>query len=105
MITVHLTKFNMMDHLNSEEDCRLALQAAYEEDPGDGSLICATLGDIARFRGMSNLAKKAGVSRENLYRALSGKGNPEFATVLKVLKALKLDPVFLRAPVKNPATA
>ena len=38
-MTVHLTKFNMMDHLNSEEDCRLALQAAYEEDPGDGSLI------------------------------------------------------------------
>ena len=69
-MTVHLTKFNMMDHLNSEEDCRLALQAAYEEDPGDGSLICATLGDIAKFRGQSSLAREAGVSGENLYRAL-----------------------------------
>lgn len=69
-MTVHLTKFNMMDHLNSEEDCRLALLAAYEEDPGDGSLICATLWDIAKFRGMSSLAREAGVSGENLYRAL-----------------------------------
>ena len=74
------------------------MQAAYEEDPGDGSLICATLGDIAKYRGMSSLAKQAGLSRENLYRALSGSGNPEFATILKVIKALNLNPVFSATP-------
>ena len=93
-MALQLTKFDLLDHLHSEEDCRLALQADYEEDPGDGSLICSTLGDIARYRGMSSLARKAGVSRENLYRALSGQGNPEFATIMKVLKALSLEPVF-----------
>ncbi|WP_294567507.1 addiction module antidote protein [Succinatimonas hippei] len=97
-MTIHLTKFDIQNHLHSEEDCRLALQAAYEEDPGDGSLICATLGDIAKYRGMSSLAKQAGLSRENLYRALSGSGNPEFATILKVIKALNLNPVFSATP-------
>ncbi len=87
-MTVHLTKFDIKDHLNSEEDRRLALQAACEEDPGDGSLICAALEDIAEFRGMSSLAQKAGISRENLYGNLSGKGSSEFAAVSKDLKSM-----------------
>ena len=83
-----LNDFDPLDYLQSEEDCRLALVAAYEEDPGDGSLIAATLGDIAKARGMSQLAKETGLSRESLYRSLSGKGRPEFATILKVSRAL-----------------
>ena len=83
-----LNKFDPLDYLKTEEDCRLALAAAYEEDPGDGSLVAATLGDIAKARGMTQLAKETGLSRESLYRSLSGKGRPEFATILKVSRAL-----------------
>lgn len=83
-----LKTFNPLDYLKAEEDFRLALKAAFEEDPGDGSLIAATLGDIAKARGMTQLAKETGLARESLYRALSGKGNPEFATIIKVTRAL-----------------
>lgn len=83
-----LKTFAPLDYLQNDEDCRLALIAAYEEDPGDGSLITSTLGDIAKARGMSQLARETGLSRENLYRSLSGEGRPEFATILKVSRAL-----------------
>ena len=64
------------------------LEAALEEnDPG---LIAAALGDIARAKGMTQIAKKTGLGRESLYKALSAEGNPEFSTVLKVIAALKL---------------
>ena len=85
---VKFTKFDILDHLKTEEDFTLALQVAYEDDPGDGSLIAATLGNIAKARGMTQLARETGLSRESLYRSLSGKGRPEFATILKVTKAL-----------------
>lgn len=91
-----LKEFDPLDHLQSEEDCRQALVAAYEEDPGDGSLICATLGDIAKARGMSELARETGLSREHLCQALSGKGQPEFATILRITRALG----FSLAPAK-----
>ena len=64
--------------------------ACCEEDPGDGSLIRAALGDIARARGMAQLARDTGLSREGLYKALSKDGNPEFSTVVKVIHALGL---------------
>lgn len=83
-----LKNFDPLDYLQTEEDCREALIAAYEEDPGDGSLIASTLGDIAKARGMTQLARETGLSRENLYRSLSGQGRPEFATILKVSRAL-----------------
>lgn len=83
-----LSKFDILDYLKTEEDFRIALQVAYEDDPGDGSLVAATLGNIAKARGMTQLAKETGLSREGLYRALSGKGRPEFATILKVSRAL-----------------
>ena len=91
-----LKEFDPLDYLRSDEDCRLALVAAYEEDPGDGSLICATLGDIVRARGMSELARETGLPLEYLYRSLSGKGRPEFATILRVTRALG----FSLAPAK-----
>ena len=64
------------------------LDAWLEEAPDDAAGIARALGDIARAKGMSQVAKDAGLSRESLYRALSAEGNPSFATVLKVAKAL-----------------
>ena len=74
------------EHLTTEEDRAAYLEAALEE--GDPALVAAALGDIARAKGMTQVAKDAGLSRESLYRALSADGNPSFATVLKVAKAL-----------------
>jgi len=76
---------------------RLYLDACIEEDSGDGSLIRVALGDIARARNMSELASKVGVSREGLYKALSEKGNPSFALMLKVTRALGLELRFEKA--------
>jgi len=76
------------EHLDSDEAIAAYLEAAFED--GDPKLITAVLGDVAKARGMTEIAKKAGVSRENLYRALSKEGNPEFTTILKVIRALGL---------------
>ncbi len=74
------------EHLESEADMAAYLEAALEE--GDPALVSAALGDIARAKGMSQIARETGLSRESLYKALSSEGNPEFATVLKVVRAL-----------------
>ena len=87
---IKLSKWDAVDHLKNEEEMSLYLEACFEEDPGDGSLIRAALGDIARARGMAQLARDTGLTREGLYKALSPDGNPEFATVLKVIHALGL---------------
>jgi probable addiction module antidote protein len=94
------SRWDAAESLKTEEDMVLYLDACLEDDPGDGSLIRAALGDIARARGMSQLARDTGLSREGLYQALSAKGNPEFATVVKVIKALglKLHAEFAHAP-------
>jgi probable addiction module antidote protein len=76
------------EHLKTEEDMAAYLEAALEE--GDPALVAAALGDIARAKGMSQIAREAGLGRESLYKALSPEGNPEFGTVLKVVKALGL---------------
>jgi probable addiction module antidote protein len=76
------------EHLETDEDIAAYLDAALED--GDAALVVAVLGDIARARGMTQLAREAGVGRESLYKALSVTGNPEFATVLKVVRALGL---------------
>jgi probable addiction module antidote protein len=82
------TKWDAVHELKSEEDIALYFEACLDDDPGDGSLIRAALGDIARARGMSLVARESGMARESLYKALSPEGNPEFATVMKVIKAL-----------------
>lgn len=84
------SRWDAADYLESEEDIALYLDACLEDDPGDGSLVRAAINDIARARGMSQLARDTGLTREGLYRAFSESGNPEFSTVLKVLKALNL---------------
>jgi len=76
------------EHLETEEDTAAYLEAALED--GDPGVITAALGDIARARGMTSIAREAGLGRESLYKALSPEGNPEFATVLKVVRALGL---------------
>jgi probable addiction module antidote protein len=82
------SRWNAADTLESKEDIAAYLDAVLED--GDPDLLKAALGDIARAKGMSEIAQAAGLGRANLYKALSPDGNPEFATVAKVLKALGL---------------
>ena len=92
-MSVETRRWDIAEHLDSDESIALFLEAVFEE--GDPSLIAAAIGDVARARGMTQIAREAGLSRESLYRALSEQGNPEFGTVLRVLKALgvKLAPI------------
>jgi probable addiction module antidote protein len=82
------TVWDPAEHLETEQDIAAYLEAAFEE--GDSSLIAAALGDIARAKGMAQIARDAGLGRESLYKALSPEGNPEFATIMKVVNALGL---------------
>lgn len=82
------TRWDAAEHLRTKEDMRLYLKACAEEDPGDGSLIRAALNDIARAQNMTLLARDIGMSREGLYKALSENGNPSFATVMRITRAL-----------------
>jgi probable addiction module antidote protein len=84
------SRYDVADYLNSEEDLAAYLDACMEEAGDDAAYIAAALGDVARARGMVQLAKDTGISREGLYKALSPDGNPSLATVLKVVKALGL---------------
>ena len=84
------TRYDTADYLKSDQEMVAYRDACIEDDPGDGSLIRVALGTIARARGMSQLARDTGISREGLYQALSAEGNPEFSTVMKVIRALKL---------------
>lgn len=85
------SRWDAADYLTSEEEVRAYLEACVRDDPGDGSLIRAALGDIARAGNMSELARATGLSREGLYKALSPEGNPSFETIMKVLRALGLE--------------
>lgn len=80
--------YDVAEHLRTPEEMAAYLDAWLEEAPDDVSGIARALGDIARAKGMSQVAKDAGLSRESLYRALSADGNPSFATVIKVARAL-----------------
>ncbi|MBX9629290.1 MAG: putative addiction module antidote protein [Burkholderiales bacterium] len=82
------TPYDVAEHLRTPEEMAAYLDAWLEEAPDDAPGIAKALGDIARAKGMSQVAKDTGLSRESLYRALSGEGNPSFATVLKVARAL-----------------
>ncbi len=80
--------WDVTHYLETEEDMAAYLDAALEED--DPALLAAALGDIARAKGMSEIARETGLGRESLYKALSAEGNPEFGTVLKVVHSLGL---------------
>jgi probable addiction module antidote protein len=85
---IQTTPYDVAEHLRTPEEMAAYLDAWLEEAPDDAAGIAKALGDIARAKGMSQVAKDAGLSRESLYRALSADGNPSFATVLKVARAL-----------------
>lgn len=78
--------YDAAEYLSSEEEMAAYLEAAFSEE--NASLVIQALGNIARARGMTQLARETGLRRESLYKALSSEGNPEFGTILKVVKAL-----------------
>lgn len=86
--SVKTTPYDVAEHLRTPAEMAAYLDAWLQESPDDAAGIARALGDIARAKGMSRVARDAGLSRESLYRALSAGGNPSFATVLKVAKAL-----------------
>lgn len=93
-----LSKFDAADYLDSPETIMAYLNEALET--GDSRYIAQAIGTIARAKGMSAIAKESGLSRENLYRALSEDGTPEFGTIMKVLDAIDIQ---LEAKQKAPA--
>lgn len=80
--------WDVAEHLETEEDMAAYLEAVLDEE--DPALVSAALGDMARAKGMTQIARETGLGRESLYKALSAEGNPEFATVIKVMRALGL---------------
>jgi probable addiction module antidote protein len=82
--------YDVTDYLKTEKDMALYLEACFEEAGEDAATIAAALGDIARAKGMSDIAAATGLTREGLYRTLSKDGNPSFSAVLKVMKAMGL---------------
>ena len=84
------TSYDTAEYLKTNEDMAQYLEACFEEAGDDAAFITKALGNIARARGMTQLARDTGLAREGLYKALSENGNPEFATVMKVIKALGL---------------
>jgi probable addiction module antidote protein len=90
MTTPKLRKWDSAEHLKTDEDMAAYLEACLEEAGDDAAFIAKALGNIARAKGMTQLSKDTGLGRESLYKALSGEGNPSFATILKVTHALGL---------------
>jgi probable addiction module antidote protein len=86
MRKVKTTPWDAADYLTNDQKIAAYLEAVFED--GDPALVAAALGDVARAKGMTQIAQAAGLGRESLYKALSPEGNPEFATVLKVIRAL-----------------
>ena len=84
------TPWDVQEFLQTPEDCALYVQAAIDEAGDDVSFIAKALGDVARSKGMTGVARDAGMTREGLYKALGESANPSFATILRVLRALGL---------------
>ena len=82
------SRYDVAEHLRTPEEMAAYLEACIEEANGDAAFIAKALGDIARAKGMAQVAKDAGLSRESLYKALSGDRAPSFDTILKVTHAL-----------------
>ncbi|MBU1426281.1 MAG: putative addiction module antidote protein [Gammaproteobacteria bacterium] len=88
MAKIKLKKWDSAEHLKTDEDMVQYLEACLDEAGDDAAFIAKALGNIARAKGMTQLANETGLGRESLYKALSGEGNPSFATILKVMTAL-----------------
>ena len=99
------TRYDTADHLRSSAEVAAYLEATFEEANGDAAFIAKALGHVARSKGMAKVAREAGLSRESLYKALSGERSPGFDTVLKVMGALglKLQAQVSHAPGRRPS--
>jgi probable addiction module antidote protein len=84
------SRYDVAEHLRTPEEMAAYLEACLEEADGDAAFVAKALGDIARAKGMTQVARDAGLSRESLYKALSGERTPNFNTILKVIDALGL---------------
>lgn len=90
MKKTNTTRYDVAEYLRTPEEMAAYLGACLEEANGDAAFIAKSLGDIARAKGMTQVARDAGLSRESLYKALSGERSPGFDTILKVMYALGL---------------
>jgi probable addiction module antidote protein len=90
MAKTKTSKYDVAEHLRTPEEMAAYLEACLEEANGDAAFVAKALGDIARAKGMTQVARDAGLSRESLYKALSGERTPGFVTILKVVSALGL---------------
>ncbi|MFZ5783106.1 MAG: addiction module antidote protein [Pseudomonadota bacterium] len=88
---IKLTRFDPAEYLQTEEDMALYLDACLKEGGDDPAFIAAAIGNVARARGISDLAEKTGMTRAGLYKALGKDGNPSFGAVLKVIRAMGLE--------------
>ena len=84
------TRYDIAEHLRTPEEMAAYLEACLGEADGDAAFVAKALGDIARAKGMAQVARDSGLSRESLYKALSGERSPDFDTILKVMGALGL---------------
>lgn len=90
MSKIKTSRYDVAEHLRTPAEMAAYLEAAIEEANGDATFIAKALGDIARAKGMTQVARNTGLSRESLYKALSGERIPGLDTVLKVMEALGL---------------
>ena len=90
MTKTKVTRYDIAEHLRTPEEMSAYLDACLQEAGDDEAFLAKALGDVARAKGMTQVARDAGLSRESLYKALSGDRSPSFGTVLKVLRALGL---------------
>lgn len=90
MKKIKTSRYDVAEHLRSPEEMAAYLEVCFEESKGDAAFIAKALGDIARAKGMTQIARDTGLSRESLYKALSGERSPAFDTILKVMSALGL---------------
>jgi len=88
MAKVKTSRYDAAEHLRTPEEMAAYLEACIEEADGDAAFIAKALGNIARAKGMAQVARDSGLSRESLYKALSGDRSPGFDTILKVVNAL-----------------
>lgn len=97
------TPWDVQDQLNTPEDCAAFVEAAIAEAGDDTAFIVKALGEVAKSKGMTAVARQAGISREGLYKAVSDTGNPSFATVMRLIRALGLEIHLTPATVETAA--
>jgi probable addiction module antidote protein len=99
MVKTKTSRYDVAEHLRTPEEMAAYLEACLEEADDDAAFVAKALGDIARAKGMTEVARDAGLSRESLYKALSGERTPNFETILKVVRALGIKLHAEAAPV------